>query len=357
MNVRIAFITLLCVFTLVYISGAYAASYNVTYLKTPDGYSSPVARAINASGQIAGNATLSGRSHAFLWDTNGSVRELTMPTGYVSCGVLDMNGVGQCAGYATDSAGNDHAVAWDALGNPVLLNTSNSLYSSAWSINIYGQIVGYSGASNGDNHAIIWDIEGNPNDLGQTNGWSYSRAYGINDSGQIVGENQNGAFLLFGTVTNLGARVGSSDSNAMAVNNSGDAVGFVRSPNDANYLWKSTGDVVTMQAFLDSYNTRCLSINDIAQAVGLCFLSSGSFPFTSASHAVAWTPTGEISDINPSTMTSSSAYDINNSGWIVGGCSNGANSYAVLWTPVPEPSSIAAFVMGLVGLVIRKRLR
>jgi probable HAF family extracellular repeat protein len=340
------------------VTNAFAADYTLKFLQTPDGYSSPVARAINASGQVAGNATVSGRSHAFLWDTNGSVRELTMPTGYVSCGVLDMNALGQCVGYATDSAGNDHAFAWDTSGSPRDLSVLNSLYSSAWSINIHGQIVGYSGAASGDNRAIIWDMTGNCTDLGQTNGWSFSRAYGINDSGQIVGENPNGAFLLSGSaLSDLGARAGSTDSIALAVNSSGDAIGFVRSPNEANYFWKSTGEVVTMQAFLDSYNTRCLSMNDLSQTVGTCFLPSGSFPFVPTSHAVIWTSTGIISDINPTGMTSSHAYDINNNGWIAGNCSSGTNTYAVIWVPVPEPSCLIALIVGCMGFAFRKRTR
>ena len=65
------------------------------------------------------------------------------------------------------------------------LGTLSGSFSYAYGINNSGQIVGESGSAWGDNHAFLYQ-NGTMTSL-DTLGGAYSGAYGINDIGQIVG--------------------------------------------------------------------------------------------------------------------------------------------------------------------------
>lgn len=331
-------------------TGAFAASYNITYLNTPVGFKSPKPTAINASGLIAGTAQDNlGHTHAFIWEHDGSVRELPMPAGYISCGIHDMNALGQCVGYATDESDNGHAIVWDEDGIPRDLGALDGVYSIARSINIHGQIAGWSGSPGGSIHAMLWDTSGSYTDLGQTQGWLWSRADGVNDSGQVVGGGPGGAFMLSGNaLTDLGARIDdiAHNSEACAVNNSGDVVGWQTGVGGEAVLWRSDGTVVTLNTPSEFSMNYVWSINSNTLIAG--WSTQISAPLL-IKHAVVWDSTGQIKDINPAGMISSHAYDINDNGWIVGDCSNDTTSYAVVWTPVPEPSCILAILCGVMG--------
>jgi|GEM_PF-1333294 len=356
---RIMLSAVLSAFVVVFcLTGASAAGYNVTYLTTPAGFKSPKLMAINAFGVIAGTAQdNSGHTYAFVWERDGSVRELAMPAGYISCGIHDMNGLGQCAGYATDILSNGHAIAWDKDGTPRDLGALDGVYSVARSINAHGQIAGWSGAEDGSVHAMIWDMAGNVTDLGQAQGWGWSRAQGINDYGQVAGafgDSTLSAFKLTGSsVKILGTRIDPGNSEAIALNSCGDAIVALSGLGKTPVLWKESGPNVPLDG-LDSDIVFAWSINDADQVVGWRQLPSGIPPFP-ANHAIVWDSIGRATDINPAGMTSSIAYDINNNGRIVGTCSNGVNNYAVVWTPVPEPSCCLATGLGLLVLWMRKR--
>jgi probable HAF family extracellular repeat protein len=102
------------------------------------------------------------------------------------------------------------------------LGTLGGSYSYAYGINDSGQVVGYSRTAGGLDHAFMWS-GGTMTDLG-TLGGTYSRAYGINSSGKIVGYSDavwyNHAFLWSGGVmTDL--TPGLEGSAATAINDSG----------------------------------------------------------------------------------------------------------------------------------------
>jgi probable HAF family extracellular repeat protein len=137
---------------------------------------------INTNSQIAG--TYNG--HAYLYD-NGILTDLGTLGGIASTG-YGINDNEQVVGRADVLDGNSHAFLWDN-GTMIDLGTLNNTYSSkAYDINSSGQIVGQSTTTMiipYDSHAFVWD-NGVMTDLG-TLGGSFSDAWGINDSGQIVG--------------------------------------------------------------------------------------------------------------------------------------------------------------------------
>jgi len=66
------------------------------------------------------------------------------------------------------------------------LGTLGGSSSQAYGINDTGQVVGKADTTNGFSHAFLW-VQGTMNDLGTVDGYSYSSAYKINNVGQVIG--------------------------------------------------------------------------------------------------------------------------------------------------------------------------
>jgi probable HAF family extracellular repeat protein len=169
-----------------------------------------IARAINDSGQIAGDysSIVGGNTYAIVWD--GSTYTELGGFGRSSF-AHGINNSGQVVGYSLDDEFNVYATLWTTTNpNPVVLGPSDSR-SFAYGINNGGQIIGTScpGSlstcqTNADYRATLWDgsVAYDLNTLvDSTSGWTLYRAWAINDLGQIVGEAVNdlghsNAFLL-----------------------------------------------------------------------------------------------------------------------------------------------------------------
>ena len=109
------------------------------------------------------------------------------------------------------------------------LGTLGGTQSFAYGINNSGQVVGYSDTSSGNQHAFLYS-GGVMQDLGTLGGTS-SGANGINNSGQVVGgsfpsSGHGHAFLYSGGVMqDLGTLSGRAGSGANGINTSGQVVG------------------------------------------------------------------------------------------------------------------------------------
>lgn len=332
---------------------AFAATYNPQNLGTLGG-STSIARAISSNGLVAGySTTATGTTHAFLWQ-NGVMQDLGTLGGNMSmaCGV---NSKGEVVGWSTTATTGSvpRAFLW-RNGTMEDLGTLAGQETEALAVNDSSQIVGYSVISGGMAvHPFLWQNE-SMRDLGTILGYS-AIASSINSTGDIAGwfystaSHAYGAFLLHeGVATDLGSLPSiNGDYYANDINDSGQVVGTVRNQFGVTRpVWWQNG-VIQDLGTPDTFG-YANAINNSGQVVGYTYTDAAQ------SRAFLWVNgLTQSLDVLPG-YTTSQAYDINNNGWIVGA----SGGQAVLWTPVPEPSSILALaggIAGLEGFVLRRR--
>jgi probable HAF family extracellular repeat protein len=158
--------------------------------------------------------------------------------------------------------------------------------------------------------------------LGDDRSPDQSTANGINDAGQIVGENFFGfsdgnAFLYSGgSMLNLQEVLGEGFSSALDINNAGQIVGLQGVPPDVS-SWTAfrydltSGQVISLPGLGGAFRTAAAAINDAGDAAGYGTTESG------AVHAVRWT--GQVpTDLGTLGGTHSFASAINLAGDVVG---------------------------------------
>jgi probable HAF family extracellular repeat protein len=152
----------------------------VTDLGTVDDQTRSEARAINASGQIVGDA-----NHAVLW-SRGQTTDLGTLGGDISY-ATGINAKGTIVGCSTLAPGTffTHGFVWQD-GAMHDLGTLGGQQSCANGINNAGRIAGSADLASGITHAVVWD-QGVVTDLGLLAGQGSSRAYAINAKGTVVG--------------------------------------------------------------------------------------------------------------------------------------------------------------------------
>lgn len=200
--------------------------------------------------------------------------------------------------------------------------------SRAYAINDYGQVVGYSGVIQGPEEgrrAFLWDSTNGMQNLG-TLGGNHSEAYGINNAGQVVGRTTvpssegdvRGFLWENGSMNDLGTLAGGW-TEAHGINNSGQVVGYsVLSSSVAAFSWEN-GLMSNLESL--SGNSRGYAINEKGQIIG--YVDSIAFMWED----------GTVTSLGTLGGGYSFAWDISNTGWIVGEFGvSGSPSHAFLWT-------------------------
>jgi probable HAF family extracellular repeat protein len=238
---------------------------------------------INASGRITGYAWITGAAnfHTFLYD--GAMHDLGTLSGDFSTGRA-VNDYGHVVG---DSA--RHAYLYDGAMHD--LGTLGGTESYAYAINADGQVTGSSFVSgDGQEHAYLWTpvnlngAAGSMIDLG-TLGGRTSIGYGINASGLVTGvsllndDYTARAFLYDGAMHDLGTLGIGGSSYAFGINNSGQVVGR----SGGAFLWTSGDGMVNLNTLIDPQSGWELiyanAINDAGQIVGTGYIGGEQHAF------------------------------------------------------------------------------
>ena len=177
-----------------------------------------IAKAINASGQVAGDFDVAVESiHAFMWSATAGSLDLGTLGGPESFSV-DINDAGQVVGNSTPTNAAErflHAFVWSRQSGMVDLGTLGGAESNAAAMNSAGQVVGIAAGTDGVGHAFIWTQSGGMADLG-TLGGNVSRALAINDRGQVGGSAEVAGGELHAFVWSAGS--GMVDLNSRVLN-------------------------------------------------------------------------------------------------------------------------------------------
>ena len=237
------------------------------------------------------------------------------------------------------------------------LGTLGGGSSFAYGINSSGEVVGEAETASGATHAFTYTTTGGMVDLG-TLGGNYSQAYGINSSEEVVGQaaTASGALHAF-TYTTTGGMVdigtlGGNHSYAYGINSSGEVVGEADTASTFHaFTYTTTGGMVDLGTLGANYSVAN-GINDAGVVVGY----SGNYAFVYSN--------GTLTNLNtvtanlPVGFSLTSANAINLSGDIVVYGTNAAGQVqAFLLTPIatPEPTSLALLAVGGLALLIRRR--
>lgn len=235
--------------------------------------------------------------------------------------------------------------------------------SIAYGINASGQVVGESTDASGNSRAFLYS-GGTLTDIG-TLGGTDARARDINDAGMIVGGSQPGpgfpndgahAFLYHdGTMEDLGT-LGGGFSWANAINDAGQVAGSsLTVGNVATHPFLYSGGVMHDLGSFGGDYSDAHAVNAAGQVVGYSSLPGFGF-----SHAFVYAD-GSLVDLNTVTdglgiQVLMDAVGINDAGQIVANsCNDFGYCAPVLLTPVPEPSAAWLLLAGVPVLLWRGR--
>lgn len=211
------------------------ATYDVTELPTGGGSTSVVYHGggINATGDVVTSVD----SAAYVWpaSTRRPTRLSSAP-GHDGEMALSINNAGDVVGYE-NGGNNTDAVVW-RKGSCNLLPSMREMPSGeAWGVNSHDVVVGriFNSSFKGEwwaqpSRAVVWR-DGTLSVLALPKGSLQSRAYAINDNGDVVGwvltsDNRMEACVWSGRTPNpLGTLAGGKVSKASFINNNGQIVG------------------------------------------------------------------------------------------------------------------------------------
>ena len=226
----------------------------------------------------------------------------------------DINGAGDIVGGAMNSTPRSRAFLWRD-GAMTDLGTLGGNHSEAAALSDAGHVVGRAQTSASKYHATLW-AGGTTTDL--TPSSDYAVAYGVNDSGEVVGtmDNWKGFHWQNGVLTLLGD-LGGGCSQANDINDTGHIVGASCTPqvNQPHATLWHNGAVIDLGMVPGMEDSGATAINSFGQIVGSSgFMDKDTYEITSK----AFLYENGVMSVLPVPSSEAYAADINDSGVIVG---------------------------------------
>lgn len=269
-------------------AGAQGFTFNVVKVQN----SNPnVPTAMNNAGQVLVNGGTQGALSVSLWNRTGGAQSLALSgASNVGAALSDANDV---AGAGLPNGSNEvQAFLWQPGGVTTWLGTLGGVLSAASGVNSAREVVGTAFTAASLQHAFLW-----------------TPTLGMQD--------------LTPTLTSAGG------ATATAINTPAEVVGYYY-PNGANnvvgFSWTQAGGLESFGA----PGTMAFGINDAGTIVGQELTASGY------RHAFSKTQSGGMVDLGTLGGEMSTAYAINNKGWIVGTSTTNDGIgilHGFLWTP------------------------
>ncbi len=289
-----------------------------------------------------------------------------------------INDSGQVVGFGNTTDNKTWLpITWHGTSMTTLNTVDPYFGGRAQGINSTGQIVGVTGFG-----PALWNGTTLTTLVGGGIYSSQGEIRAINDAGEMAGvasvPNGNGTIAVRWdgtTLTQLDTVLGSISSEAKAINNSGQIVGYDGDGIITHaVMWSGTTETV-LNPLYSGGSSVAYGNNDAGQIVGY---SNDNLRTDHSQHATIWngtTPTDLNIYLDAATVDAGwvlrDAYDINNSGGIVGEAYNARlgmlhafvladHAYVTLFPPVtvvPEPEIYAMFMagLGLLGFIARRR--
>jgi probable HAF family extracellular repeat protein len=249
---------------------------------------------------------------------------------------LGINNKGEVVGYSFQ--GEDYRAFLYSSSDQSLTDVGSlgGKINAACAISDAGQVTGYSQDRNGNLLAFVYSRKQPIASLGTLDGASTSEAFGINNSGAVVGDSQSGNQshrpVLFsnGSVQDLGLG-GSNESDAFetafAIDDAGQIVGRHSAGNNAFHAFVFSNGSTTDLSTLGGANGEALAINKHGLVVGDSDTADGP------AHAFVFDHS-QVKDLGalPGFDNASFARGINSSGDIVGESDSADQKRAFLYT-------------------------
>jgi hypothetical protein len=302
---------------------------------------------VSTGGIAVGRSFRTGGTQAFTWTPGGGIVGLPNLSGRSFCVSNSANDSGIVVGTgATTSFGSGRLpVVWQNGVVSQLPLPAGQTLGDANRVNASGVAVG--SANSGSLQRGVIYSGGSASIITQTtsNGSYFLTAFGINDSGRVVGQgiDPNNAAVNVGIVYDIGASMafsvgalpGFNGALAFGVSNTGYVVGssMLNQGPGFPFIWSDAGGIVaiplasgTSQGSARAVNSAGWVVGDDSSAFSIPFLYDGTMTYRLADII----PTGSGWDL--SMNTSSSALGISDNGVIVGtGVYNGAtHAYAMI---------------------------
>ena len=325
--------------------------YKVSDLGMVQQLASDLAPGLNSrGGAVVWRQNEAGTFSTVLW-SGSEQKVLETPAGYSNSFAYSVNDSGNAVGWANttlnpvDSFSVMHAIMLTGHGSKDL-GTLGGKWSRAYAINNGNVVVGVSELANNESRAFRY-ADGKMSELAPLPGGESSIAFGLNDSGMIVGGSGvphpasirmviHAVLWRDGAPLDLGALRSNGSSLAYAVNSRNEVVGKVESAKGETAFLYSDGQMKDLQI----EGGRAFGINDRRQIVGSKQMGEERHP-----HFLGFLwDNGAFYDLNNclpqgSGFTIQGAFRINNSGQIAAIGTFKNELHALLLTPSSKPAS------------------